>query len=136
MRDPDPAASVVVESAGSPESVTTQIQTIEGITFEPGSALITAESIEILDRAARILDSSPALRVEVHGHTDAEGSASSNEALSQLRASAVVAELSARGVESRRLTPIGFGESDPIAPNITEDGRAQNRRIEFIVIPE
>ena len=135
VTNPDPIASVVVD-AGSQESATVQIQSIEGITFEPGSALITSESIEILDRAAQILGATSGVRVEVHGHTDAEGSAASNERLSQLRASAVVTELSSRGVESRRLIPIGFGESDPIAPNITEDGRAKNRRIEFIVIPQ
>ena len=75
------------------------------------------------------------MRIEVHGHTDSDGESVFNQQLSQERAEAVVEALRVRGVDPGRLTAIGFGESNPIEPNITEEGRAVNRRIEFVVVP-
>jgi OOP family OmpA-OmpF porin len=71
--------------------------------------------------------------IEVRGHTDSAGPAGPNQALSEERAAAVVDELVARGVPEDRLTATGAGETEPIAPNDTEEGRARNRRIELIV---
>lgn len=105
------------------------------VTFETSSADITESGFEILDRIAAILAEAPSLPVEVHGHTDSDGDSTVNQRLSQERAQAVVDALVVRGIAAERLTPIGFGESDPIEPNITAEGRAKNRRIEFALRP-
>jgi OOP family OmpA-OmpF porin len=102
-------------------------------TFEPGSATISAEATAILDRIVAILVANPSTVATVAGHTDADGDAVANLALSQARAEAVVAYLVAGGIEADRLRAVGFGEDRPIADNATAEGRALNRRIEFVV---
>ena len=99
--------------------------------FAPGSAVIDAGSPEGLDRAAAILGRCPAARIEIGGHTDSQGSAGLNRRLSLARAEAVRDALAARGVARARLVARGYGESAPIAPNDTAEGRARNRRIAF-----
>ena len=74
--------------------------------------------------------------VHVQGHTDADGDADANLALSVARAETVVAELIKRGVAESRLYAEGYGESDPIASNATKDGKAKNRRIAFAITQE
>ena len=69
----------------------------------------------------------------MHGHTDSSGPANTNRKLSQSRVEAVVAELIERGVAQDILVAIGHGEDDPIADNKTEDGRAENRRVQFLI---
>ena len=69
--------------------------------------------------------------VEVGGHTDALGPEAFNQALSQRRADAVAAYLTASGVDAGRVNAIGYGESLPVADNGSDEGRAQNRRVEF-----
>ncbi|MFN3171172.1 MAG: OmpA family protein [Hyphomicrobiales bacterium] len=103
------------------------------IRFEIGSAAINALSNGLLDRMVRILQSCPNATVEIGGHTDAQGSDESNLALSQARAEAVSAYIADAGIPDNRLVAVGYGETDPVADNETEDGRAQNRRIEFTV---
>ncbi|MEO0383125.1 MAG: OmpA family protein [Pseudomonadota bacterium] len=103
------------------------------IRFETGSAAINALSNGLLDRMVRILQSCPNATVEIGGHTDAQGSDESNLALSQARAEAVSAYIADAGIPDNRLLAVGYGETDPVADNETEDGRAQNRRIEFTV---
>lgn len=111
----------------------TQLNGFGQITFEPGSSDLTGEGTSVIDNVARILEQSPGIRIEIHGHTDSDGDETANQVLSQQRSQAVVSALAQRGIDSGRMTAVGFGESDPIAPNITEDGRATNRRIEFVV---
>ena len=84
-----------------------------------------------LDVAAEALRACPNIRTEVEGHTDSIGSEVYNQALSQRRADSVADYLVDHGVSSGRLEAKGFGESNPIADNSTEDGRAQNRRVEL-----
>ena len=72
----------------------------------------------------------PTLAAAIAGHTDADGSDSHNQDLSERRAKSVVAWLVAHGIEASRLTPVGRGESEPIADNDTSAGRALNRRVE------
>lgn len=101
--------------------------------FEPDTANLTTEGSALLDRAIDILGASPLTRLIVSGHTDDRGADTDNLALSQQQADAVVAYLVVGGVDADRLTAVGYGETLPIADNVTEDGRAQNRRIEFVM---
>ncbi len=123
--DPPPAAAVETEIA--------ELVALDGIGFASGGSNITAESQLVLDEVAAVLIANPDVAVQVEGHTDDQGSDSGNQALSEARATAVVDYLIGAGVESERLTPVGFGETQPIADNTTPEGRAANRRIEFIV---
>ena len=102
-------------------------------TFESGSATLSAEATELLDRAIALLLANPSTVLVVEGHTDDQGAADANLALSQSRADAVVEYLVAGGIVPDRLAAVGYGESRPIAANDTAEGRATNRRIEFIV---
>ena len=104
-----------------------------GINFASGSPDITAESQGILDTAAQSILLVPGVNLQVAGHTDNVGSASSNQTLSQQRADAVRQYLVGKGVPAGQLTAAGFGASQPIAANDSPEGRAQNRRIEFNV---
>jgi len=110
------------------------LSSVGQITFEPGSASLAPESTVIIDSVASILSKAPAVRAEVHGHTDSDGDDIRNEVLSKERADAVILALEQRGIDQSRLTGVGFGESKPLQPNITEEGRAVNRRIEFLVV--
>ena len=121
-------------SAPASNDIQADLAAVGRITFETGSADLTQEGQAAIDAVAAILNRVPGLLVEVHGHTDSDGEDIRNEILSQDRADAVVAALAQRGVAATRLTAVGFGESKPIEPNITDEGRAANRRIEFLVV--
>lgn len=103
------------------------------IRFATGKADIDTLSYGLLDRLVRTLQSCPDARVEIAGHTDAQGSDTANQALSQQRAGSVLAYVQNAGVPASRLSAVGYGEASPIADNDTEEGRARNRRIEFTV---
>lgn len=103
--------------------------------FDTGSATITADSMEILGKAAEAIKALPAgTKIEVGGHTDNTGDAAANLTLSQQRAEAVVAKLGELGVAPGVLTAKGYGQDKPVADNATDEGRASNRRIEFTVV--
>ncbi|MFT3756096.1 MAG: OmpA family protein [Pseudoxanthomonas sp.] len=105
------------------------------IYFDTGSATITRDSLETLTSAANAIKQAPAdTKIEVGGHTDNTGDAASNMTLSQQRADAVVAKLGELGVAAGTLTGKGYGQDKPRADNATEEGKAQNRRIEFSVL--
>ena len=106
---------------------------MEGITFATGSATLTRESEDILERAFTALAANPEIRIEIAGYTDNVGGRVANEKLSQRRADAVRAWLVAKGIAAKRLSARGFGAKDPIETNATAEGRAKNRRIEFHV---
>ncbi len=105
-----------------------------GIKFNEGSAAIAPESEGKLDRLIAILGRCPDATIEIGGHTDSGGTTARNQALSQIRAEAVVEYLEGAGIAADRLSAVGYGEADPIASNDTEEGRAQNRRIEFTIV--
>ena len=102
-------------------------------TFETGSAELSEEGIAVLDEAAALVLSGPDVLIRVVGHTDSVGDRQSNQILSEERAQAVVDYLVSQGADPSQLIAIGLGETKPIADNSTEEGRAQNRRIEFVV---
>lgn len=104
------------------------------IYFDTGSATITRDSMETLTSAANAIKQAPAgTRIEVGGHTDNTGNAEANVTLSQQRADAVAAKLAELGVAADTLSAKGYGQTKPRASNDTDEGRAQNRRIEFAV---
>ena len=106
---------------------------LEPIQFDVGQATIRPESQSTLDQAAEVLNGAPDGSVVIEGHTDNDGDAGANLTLSQARAQSVLDALVERGVDAGRLTPEGFGETEPIGDNGTDEGRQQNRRIEFSV---
>lgn len=98
------------------------------IRFQTGSASIDTGNDELLDRLAEVARRCPG-QLTVQGHTDSQGDADANQALSLARAAAVRDALAGRGIEADRIMSTGFGESQPIADNGTSAGRAKNRRI-------
>lgn len=106
---------------------------MEGIKFQTGKDIITKDSYPILDNIADILKTNPEYTVAINGYTDNVGDEDKNLVLSEKRAAAVRNYLIDKGVESERMTSKGFGEANPRADNSTAAGRAQNRRVEFIV---
>jgi OmpA-OmpF porin, OOP family len=107
--------------------------TLRSIQFDTGKATLKAESSAILDQVVALLKQDEALKLEVQGHTDNVGAAAANLKLSQDRAAAVKDYLVAKGgIGATRLTIAGFGDTKPVAPNTTDDGRAQNRRVELV----
>ena len=106
------------------------------ILFETGKAAIREDSFGLLDNLVYLTQRCPDARVEIEGHTDSDGADDANQVLSEARAGAVVAYLRNAGVAADRLTAIGYGETRPVASNDSEEGKAQNRRIEFRVIGE
>jgi outer membrane protein OmpA-like peptidoglycan-associated protein len=110
--------------------------TLRGINFDTGKATIKPESFPILDQAVELLNKNPKVRVEIQGHTDSVGSDSYNLRLSDARAASVYQYLVSHGIDPTRLSSKGYGETMPIAPNTTTDGRAQNRRIDFQILEQ
>ena len=106
---------------------------MEGIKFQTGKDIITKDSYPILDNIADILKANPEYTVAINGYTDNVGDEDKNLVLSENRAAAVRNYLINKGVESERMTSKGYGEANPRADNSTAAGRAQNRRVEFIV---
>jgi OmpA-OmpF porin, OOP family len=104
---------------------------VYGIHFDTGEATILPDSESTLNEIVKLLEQSPDLKLRVEGHTDNVGAAAANQALAEKRAQAVVAWLVAHGISSPRLTAKGFGQTQPVADNSTEDGRAKNRRVEL-----
>lgn len=114
-----------------------QIVILEKVYFETAKAVIKPVSFELLDEVATTIVANPQIgKVEVSGHTDDQGSDAYNLGLSDDRAKAVKEYLVARGVPADRLVARGYGETLPIATNRTSEGRAQNRRVEFMILGE
>jgi len=99
--------------------------------FDIGKATLRSESNAELDRLVNLMQDVPSMKIEIGGHTDNTGSASLNQKLSQDRADAVVSYMGMKGISSSRMNAKGFGDSNPVTSNSSEDGRQQNRRTEF-----
>jgi len=105
------------------------------VLYESGKATLKPESADAITHVKGYLDAKSyisTLRIEVH--SDADGSSEFNQKLTEQRAMAVAKALVAKGVDCKRLLPVGFGSSKPIADNKTKEGRAENRRVELKVV--
>lgn len=111
-----------------------QAAALDPIAFGSGGVELTAESAGTITGIAAILAENPTARIEVGGHTDSDGEPEANQALSQARADAVVNALIAAGVSADSLDSVGYGDTIPIASNETGEGKARNRRIEFLLL--
>jgi outer membrane protein OmpA-like peptidoglycan-associated protein len=105
-----------------------------GINFDNDKATLKPESMGTLNMIVDILKNNPEIRFDIQGHTDSSGGSARNMALSQQRADAVRQQLIAMGVDTARLSTKGLGDTRPIAENTSPEGRANNRRVEFITI--
>lgn len=103
-----------------------------GITFDVGKATIKPESMGEINRIVQLMNENPDLKFSVEGHTDSTGNPTSNQTLSEQRSQAIVAKLVEMGIAQDRLTAVGKGQNNPIADNSTDEGRAKNRRVEFV----
>ena len=112
-------------------SLATEIVEMHKITFEPGSDILTADVEPAMEQLVAVLQNCPDAPIEISGHTDSQGREQMNLLLSTRRARAVLDTLLNRGVLTRNYLAVGYGESQPIAENSTEEGRERNRRIEF-----
>jgi outer membrane protein OmpA-like peptidoglycan-associated protein len=107
----------------------------ESITFDTGSAVVHPDYVDEIALVARSLRENPASTVSVVGHSDDVGSSDYNQGLSERRAAAVAAILTANGVPAWRVGTVGRGYNQPVASNDTPGGRAQNRRVEIVITP-
>jgi outer membrane protein OmpA-like peptidoglycan-associated protein len=127
-------------NTASEEDIATALQTdgrviiSGGILFEFDSAKINPNAMQLVDKLASVMMHYPNLNVAVVGYTDNTGNFNYNIKLSERRANAIVGQLVKDGVSSNRLAGVGVGPLNPIASNETEEGRAQNRRVELVLI--
>lgn len=136
--EPGQEQAIVIEVTLHPtltEVMQEEIQILEQVHFDFDQATIQPGSLPLLKQVANVLLDNPHLRrVEVQGHTDNIGEADYNRALSHRRVEAVRAYLIAQGVAPERLVARGYGEDQPIASNDSEQGRARNRRVQFMIL--
>ncbi|MCB9165406.1 MAG: OmpA family protein [Flavobacteriales bacterium] len=107
---------------------------VNDIKYATNSAAITRSSEYILDELIDFLKENPTVRIRIEGHTDSRGNTADNKRLSEDRASTVRNYLQDHGIAAARLTHQGFGPEKPLATNDTEEGRAKNRRTEFVIV--
>ncbi|MBW8329398.1 MAG: OmpA family protein [Thiobacillus sp.] len=130
-----PAPAYVAPPAPAPAYVAPAAPTklvLEGVNFDFDKATLRPEDIAIIDRDVVVLDQWGNVNIEVAGHTDSRGSDEYNAKLSQQRAEAVRNYLVSKGIAADRLSAKGYGESQPVADNATDEGRFKNRRVELV----
>jgi outer membrane protein OmpA-like peptidoglycan-associated protein len=123
---PKPGEPVTLEGCKAGDKLV-----LQGVTFATNKAELDPNARTILDSVADALNKHPEIKVEIGGHTDSVGSDAHNLKLSERRAEAVRTYLMTKGVAGDRMSTAGYGESQPIDSNDTEDGRAHNRRVEL-----
>lgn len=117
------------------EGDTIRLQAPENITFDTNRADVKPQFRSVLDQLAYSVSQYPDTIVRIEGHTDSTGSAAYNQTLSENRALSVRSYLIQSGVSANRIEAVGYGMTRPIASNATPEGRAQNRRVEILIIP-
>jgi OmpA-OmpF porin, OOP family len=110
-----------------------KIELKQTVFFDTRKATIKPVSFGLLDEVAQALKDNATIRVRIEGHTDSQGPDAFNLKLSKNRAASVKAYLVGKGIDAERMDPQGFGETVPIADNRTDNGRSQNRRVEFFI---
>ena len=105
---------------------------VNGIRFDVGKATIKPESMGPINEIYSLMSKNPEINFSVEGHTDSDGDDATNQKLSEDRAKAVMDKLIEMGIDKSRLTYKGFGESKPMVENTSAEGKAQNRRVEFV----
>jgi outer membrane protein OmpA-like peptidoglycan-associated protein len=128
MVEPKQVDLVVAEATAGKSFV------IDNIFYNTNSAELKNESKIIIESFAAYLKQNPKVKIEIQGHTDNVGNPKDNDALSNNRAYSVKALLEEFKVDGKRITAKGFGSSKPVADNKTEEGRAMNRRTEFMIL--
>ena len=131
---PPTVCSCRMQSLTAREEARGSVITLGDAVFAPGRSQLQPDAIANLDTIIEFVNRDPSRKVRIEGHTDASGSDNANQVLSQQRAEAVRAALSARGVDMARMAAIGRGESVPVASNSSAEGKARNRRVEIILI--
>ncbi len=112
-------------------SATDSIFVLKSVVFESNSSIILPSSFPQLDTLIAYLQRNPEKHMDINGHTDKTGSEKTNKHLSFQRAKAVFSYLTAKGIDKAKISYQGYGSSKPIASNNTEEGKQQNRRVEF-----
>lgn len=107
---------------------------LRNIFFDTDKFTLKSESKVELDRLLKLLNENATIKIQISGHTDNSGTPEHNRVLSENRAKTVVSYLTENGIDIKRLVAKGYGETQPIASNDTEEGRAQNRRTEFMIL--
>jgi OmpA-OmpF porin, OOP family len=115
------------------ETISSAPTVLKNVFFETASATLKSDSKYELDKLVQFLLQNPDIRIQINGHTDNVGTSAYNNQLSEMRALEVLNYLVEKGISKNRLASKGFGQDQPIATNETEEGRAQNRRTEFVV---
>lgn len=140
VADPDdlcPKTPGTIANKGCPEikEETKKIfeKALTGIQFETGKAIIRKTSYGILNNVAQVMVENPDYFLDIKGHTDNAGDSEKNKILSAERAASVMDYLVSKGIDPERMTAEGFGDTQPVMTNDTKEGRAANRRVEFVV---
>jgi outer membrane protein OmpA-like peptidoglycan-associated protein len=126
-----PKSVVTVEQAHAAAAAIAGILKLRNVEFYSGSDRLTPDGQRTLSEVATVLGKYPGMPVEIAGHTDSNGVPAENLHLSRLRAESVKRYLMNKGIAGGNLTPLGFGQTQPIAGNETAAGRQANRRVEF-----
>ncbi|GHA01496.1 OmpA family protein [Novosphingobium arvoryzae] len=127
--------ALLTEQGFKPVGENFELDIADRLLFEVDKADLMPEMAATLDKLTRSLTSVGINGATVEGHTDSTGSAEYNQQLSERRAATVKAAMVAGGLPEAAVRPMGMGETDPIADNATEEGRAENRRVVIVVTP-
>lgn len=130
------AKAKALEKAKQIENEIHETLSFENITFKLNKAELTAESLTTVQNIANILNKYPAVKIEIGGHTDDSGNDAYNLNLSQTRVNSVKDQLITLGIAPERLNAVGYGETQALISNDTQENRRKNRRVEFKVIGE
>ncbi|MEO1437519.1 MAG: OmpA family protein [Bacteroidota bacterium] len=104
------------------------------IHFEVNSDVLKPESMPVIDQIVQLMEQHPTVQFRIEGHTDSDGTDNHNLDLSERRAASVKKAIANKGINEGRMSTMGFGESKPVFPNNSEENKAKNRRVEFILI--